>query len=199
MLPVDGETCIFVHILGDYGNVFSIRNYAFVCSMSTVREIGVPSKLEEAIQILAAPNQSPHPQGQIFNANVGYADPFLDYEWTPTVFQTLNEVRQFTDPLTIQQFPSSLKPVTIYYPNNAGQSLYYAEWLGDPFDVDFSQTALFLPLPESTLSLPPSFQPPRDPVTNSEARILFAWDWDNPDYCRRMCLALGFSAADLQP
>lgn len=25
------------------------------------------------------------------------------------------------------------------------------------------------------------------------------WDWDDPDYCRQVCLALGFSTADLEP
>jgi hypothetical protein len=29
--------------------------------------------------------------------------------------------------------------------------------------------------------------------------LAFAWDWDNPSYCRQQAIALGFSAADLTP
>jgi len=31
------------------------------------------------------------------------------------------------------------------------------------------------------------------------AGLRTVWDWDNPGYCRDVCLALGFRAADLQP
>lgn len=143
--------------------------------------------------------------------------------YDPTIFEVLNKISPFVSNSQIRQFSSTFQPiiedVRFGFPYLSPEdqeditepALYYSEWLGSRdanlYDLDWSNpsvASLIRPLTGSTrrfpsswkdeLNVPPELQPSY-PATN----YLMAWDWDDPAYCRRMCLALGFTAADLQP
>lgn len=93
---------------------------------------------------------------------------------------------------------------------NARQPFRYGQWItpgeepgylsGD--DAYYYDTTKYQPQPDRTFIIPPgpSFTAPIKQDNELFGNALYAvWDWDDPDYCRSVCLALGFSASDLQP
>lgn len=157
----------------------------------------------------------------IEEAAYGWADPMwslgTDRRYSPSIFESLNKLEQFISPSAIKQFPVNRLPVTFdfrfgfykepwFETDPDPYSFYYAQWLGDPALLDYQRPDLLLPLRQATLSFPSDGYPfplPSDiidngPVSGSQ-QFLFAYDWTDPNYCRSMCLALGFSIADLLP
>lgn len=227
LLPVDGEISILVLSIrldssyrtsyspSTYGYSATVLNPAYVVSTQRIRSIPVPAKLQTILDLLNPPdpyastiswepdgvNTSPFPPRIIYD---GYTGAIEDYTYwrTPAIYAALNLISPFADATLIKPFPSALKPVIqdwrygFWSGSAIDQSFYYAEWLGDPADVQIDRVDLLNALPDSTLQLPDTFAFP-EPVNYNNA--LTAWDWDDPDYCRRMLNALGFTAADLQP
>lgn len=140
---------------------------------------------------------------------------------TPAVFSLLNTISPFTDVENIKTFPTSKRWVI---PDRTAGSAFHAfalreldpntvppvSWLdlyngADPFRYQRWTTpnqepavgSIGVPFPAATLRLDAS-RPSRSGFYQN--RIFGTmWDWDDPNYCRQMCLALGFDAADLTP
>lgn len=200
-----------------------VFNKSYVCSLEAVRQIQIPSQMQIIIEVLnpqdpaadyneyepPGVDSSPFPPRQISNANAGYAGADSDEDWTPTIYELLDRVSNYIDNDQLQQFPADSTPITgdfrdgWFKPNNldGDRSRYYAEWLGDPGFVDYSRPDLLEDLPDNTLAATDDW-PPSGPWSNEPSfpdAWAFAWDWDDPDYCRAMCAALGFTDADLTP
>lgn len=179
------------------GNETEIVMRAVAVSLNRARLITVPTRLREVWAV------RPFFLGEDFQ-NSGYAEAFSGYEYTPRIFEVLNGIDQFVSPSLIKQFPSGKNYITrderqgFFAGSETDKSLYYAEWLGDPTDVDFDRDDLLISLPLDTLRRPAS-SPDIYYFIEQGINDRFYWDWDDPDYCRQMCLALGFSAADLTP
>jgi hypothetical protein len=118
---------------------------------------------------------------------------------TPAVYATLNSVYQFIDSDAIKSFPETGRWIVELEPvSNVSRTYGYYSLAGDPEqntggNVEISSSFNF------TISAPyhPDFP---DPASESFSGTLYTvWDWDDPDYCRRMLAALGFQQSDLQP
>lgn len=159
---------------------------------------------------------NPFPPWYIESDPVGVQDTgrSVQVSSTPSVYEFLNKIKPFVPNNQIKQFPQSSRPILVDYrytyegfPGNDELVTYYSEWLGPDIYVDFSDPdigQLLRPIPEMTKRFPPEWaeeildyqEGPGAyyiPSTNNG----YAWDWDDPDYCRSMCLALGFTASDL--
>jgi hypothetical protein len=230
MLPVEQDKSILVmmgRLREDYNDgatsgfrTREVVNRVFLVSLATVRQIGIPLKLQRIIDVLnpqspeadydyfepPGVNTSPVPPRQIYDAAVGYAS--ADDDWTPTIYELMNRVHSFTEIGNIQQFPLDLKPVTgdfrygWFNPDEQNdKSRYYAEWSGNPEIVDMSRPDLLDALPDNTHIYTDNWLPdgPWQDKPDKTDEFAFAWDWDDPSYCRAMCAALGFADADLEP
>lgn len=117
---------------------------------------------------------------------------------TPSIFASLNTASQFVEPATIKQLPPSSKWI-VEDPDSTPLQQKYGTYSipGDPDDNEDGTV-----IPDNSLTFSLSEDRDQDfPDLESEEyyAIRYAiWDWDDPDYCRRMCLSLGFTAADLQ-
>ena len=187
ILPVKGENGILVLQLISQSE-FRF-NAAFAVNSTKIRSIPVPNTLEEVLSYVPR-------LGNGFNDSaIGYYEPLFDFEFTPTIFETLNNYSQFVAPSSLKQFPSSKNPVTRdyrfgFYSNISNQqdpAFYFAEWVNGNY---YTSPAWQL---QSVIKAPSFVYDP--PYTYDR----FFWDWDDPDYCRRLCKALGFSDADLTP
>lgn len=198
ILPVDGQTGILVLFL--YWQSSLRFSAAFSVGLSRIRQIQVPAQLQSIFQSIASGNT----QDIVDFASVGYAGSFFDYEFTPTIFERLG--------VGTKQFPSDKNPIIrdyrygIYsrYGNFASipedQRFYFAEWLGGPDTSDYLNDSLLVSLEDAAILAPAYVDAIFNPDFVSLASLdRVFWDWDDPDYCRQMCLALGFSASDLEP
>lgn len=191
ILPVGGQTGIVVPVLYAFRTDALAFAGAFLVSATTARQIEVPPSLRSILGQLQT-------NDVFYSSDVGWADPFaFEGEYSPTVFEYLG--------VGTKQFPVGKRYIErdsrygILFGGLGGfpegeptdRKFYFFEWLGDPNAYEYNE-ALFLPLPDATVFAPSYVYPPT--VSPS-----FFWDWDDPEYCRQMCLALGFSAADLQP
>jgi hypothetical protein len=98
-----------------------------------------------------------------------------------------------------------------------GLPFYHASWIRpneepnyeiyDPnFASDWVGSSRPRRIPRATLNLDPE-RPAREGATDRTSLVgsywgedfVTVWDWNDPDYCRSMCLSLGFSGADLVP
>lgn len=97
-----------------------------------------------------------------------------------------------------------------------GLPLYYALWPNKNevpdltvWDPDYANSGLPKPklMPRSTLTLASNRVPLNGGTTTdpmfigkyAAQRMNVVWDWGDPDYCKTMCKALGFTDADLKP
>lgn len=195
--PPDTTTPLSVHS--------TKANRAYLCSNQSVREVQVPSGLMAILNILNPGGFSPSPN---FDLTYGIADYFLGTSdgattWSPSIYAKLNSVDQFVDPSELRELSLSKRALLqdyrrgyYSYINDGDRNLYYAEWTGDLdrlYDYYFlegdirSLSSHGIKVPDNPSSIVPGF------VLNA------AWDWNDSAYCRNMCFALGFSAADLQP
>lgn len=139
---------------------------------------------------------------------------FQFYEaWTPTVFELLNKLSPFTQTQNIKQFPSAKRPLAegdrngLVTNDDLGQAIYISEWLGEgniPGSADYDRPDLLRLVPSLRIQLPPNWEgladvPPLDTSFVKEKNLDLVWNWDDSNYCKRMCLALGFSPTDLIP
>lgn len=113
---------------------------------------------------------------------------------TPTIFASLNAAHQFVDPELIKEYPADLHwIVEDESSTTAQQVLGEYSLIGDPSintdGVVSVDRDLSLAISDNTA----------DGFDLPQANGYTVWDWDDPDYCRQMCQALGFTAADLQP
>lgn len=247
VLPVKGETCILVlyaRIRGKnyvFGGGYTVETRAIIsrawlCSLSTVRQLSIPSGLASVLSQLNGGDDyserdtingvdvSPFPPRAI-NDNMARGWQYHSVDaYDPTIYEVLNKLSSFVDSNQIKQFPSTFRPIiedvrySFPYLDPEDQdditepALYYSEWLGsrdaDLYALDWSNpnvASLIRPLTGSTRRFPSSWKEelniPSDFILTRYApgALLLAWDWDDPSYCRRMCLALGFSDADLRP
>ena len=192
ILPVGGQTGIVVPVLYAFGTDALAFAGAFLVSPSTARQITVPPSLRSILAQLET-------NDVFYSSDVGWADAFaFEGEYSPTVFSLLG--------VGSKQFPVGKNYICRDYrfgilsggiggnPERepTDRKFYFAEWLGDPGSFDESNAALLSPLTDAGISAPSYTYPPS--ILPS-----YFWDWDDPEYCRQMCLALGFSAADLTP
>ena len=226
ILPIDGTSCILVLMALDIGfnagdyRTRAIINRAYLVSKSAVRQLSIPGNLQAAINELNPENSfdirypdgdntSDVPPRQIRNQAVGISDAYLNV-WTPKVFEILNNIAPFTSPSAIQQYPNGSDYVVNDWrygyaaSDPSDWSLYFAKWLGDPADIDEGRPDLLDELPDSTILLPPNWY--LMPLNNQPGNLFarghdwfIVWNWDDPEYCRAMCTALGFSSSDLTP
>jgi hypothetical protein len=116
---------------------------------------------------------------------------------TPSIFASLNQAAQFVSPSFIKDFPAGRRWITEAgdFQNGTQQYGFYS-MPGDPDEVAGGSV---VPNSRLTFSLADQLHP--DFVTDPGYSVgkYTIWDWDDPNYCRSMCLALGFNTADLQP
>lgn len=231
LLPVRNDACLLVmmgrlreQMISPSATLVTRKfiNRAYIVSNKKVRSVSIPAKLQQIIDILSPPNTqadfesyeppgvntSPLPPRQIYDAAVGIAAPEA-FDFTPTIFELLDNIVDYVDDRVLRSFPVSLLPVTYdfrygaYAGDPVNKSLYYAKWTGDPLNVDTSKPDLLQGLPNATVWLPSGFQPPLPTGWNAapdrqEAHLL-SWTWGSPTYCRLLLGALGFSDAALTP
>jgi hypothetical protein len=202
VLPVAGENCIFVYTLRRRDFAY---NTAFAVSLDNIRQINVPAALASCISNYYASDDGP--DWQFGEAGVGFADPRFRNEFSPVIFEILNYYLSFGPP--IKQFPSGKN--LAYRDRRQGlfggyaddPRFYFAEWTGTSEDFDESDGSRLLPQPDLTIDAPNFFNKAESLKLQfqeeSSYDFIAFWDWDDPDYCRAMCLALGFSEADLTP
>lgn len=198
------------------GTPLSIRattaNKAYLCTRRSVREITVPAALTQILNTLNPPFTYSSalggsvsypdyvPLGSVANGGDYFFSVDRTATWTPSVFASLSAIRQFVEPSQLRNLAPGKRPVLTdyrygyYAESTADRNLYYAEWTGDRDNFDPEQTASMQRLPMVGIMVP---QNPGQVVPGFTLNAV--WDWDDPIYCRTMCSALGFTAADLTP
>lgn len=158
----------------------------------------------------------------------GQASVGKGYSWTPKVFEVLNGISQFIDPAQIRSFPASKRWLLAdrttgsaynafalnqqnpgVYPEVVWSSLYagalpfrHARWpVAGQTPTLAITTSPATVLPSNSLTLDPARPARTGAYGGAYNDEIFGtvWDWDNPSYCRQMCTALGFTAADFTP
>jgi hypothetical protein len=202
---------------------------AYLCTKRTVKEIEIKEPLKSIIDHMNPPDLElvsyQYLPGwsavsipldvtlpELADFSVGFYDrpredndPPIVTTWTPAIFRRLYEYAIDNDlelPLNtndLKDFPPSVKPLLTdfkgYYSNDSdNKSLYYAQWKGDRDEVVPGDTENYKSLNQATLKIPNA----QDPLPSSTT-IHAVWDWNDPVYCRLMCLELGFEPADLRP
>lgn len=177
--------------------------FAYLCSASRVKKLAVPATYDSVLAAFSiALTQSNKSLGFYKFGGVNVKT------WTPEIFKTLNDESEFVDPSTTKSFPSDLDPILTdtqkgfysYLPwlPTPSQVLYYARWTGDPAAVDPVETSYYADIPKEKKNVP--FSPADLESHDGRTQTLHAaWDWGDRTYCRAMCLALGFTTADLVP
>lgn len=181
----------------------SVQNKVYICSTEDVREVPIPAKLQSVLSILNPPMQYdgsiPIAGGpeSLNNSSVGFASSVYP-TWTPSVFAAMQSIYAFADSSMLQAFSSELNPLLadaregFFADSLTDSSHYYAEWTGDRDNIDLNQFQFYDRQDDRTFSLPSQ-------ADSSLPGLNICWDWDDPDYCRTMCAALGFTDADLTP
>lgn len=178
---------------------------AFVFSNDAIREITVKGPL---LNLASSPDYfgeppTPLPDAKALQSNIGKAI-------TPYVYAQLNQRINFVAQEQIKQFPPNKKPILAdvragFFNTTAagtpgyGQEPLWAEYAGNLSNVpppDHNDENLYLKyrnLKKAGVAFPGEI------ANQPSFNFNWVWDWDDPAYCRRMCLALGFTAADLTP
>jgi hypothetical protein len=168
---------------------------------------------------------SRNPSASLSNGAQGFLSEQRDqYSYTPSVFEALNFYQQYAEG-RIRDYPNTSKWLlpdqsrgayespTIKFPQDlyaSPEAYFYSRWPvanqtpdARTWNPQFSR--LNLPTPEQTAfrlrantSKPPLGELTGDIPTPALA-LIRVWDWNKPDYCRRMCNAFGFSNSDLRP
>jgi hypothetical protein len=188
-----------------YNNTFD--RVAFLVGKTSVRQLSVPAPLRAILDQIEIGN----PYVNDIYDSVGLSLTWLS-ESTPKIYEVLNKISRFVPDSEIIQYPHGSRLVVNDWrigfrsPTQPGDSsLRFANWAGDPDDIDINRPDLLTAIPDSTIVLPQGWwAQPFDVPADDRNLILgydqtIAWNWDDPDYCRAMCLALGFSEADLTP
>jgi hypothetical protein len=221
-LPLTSDACVAVAAPYYYFQDDPTPNYlsrsAFIVGKSSVRLIGVPAAINAVLDAFESEDGigeplyenyvSLLPPRYIQYAGVGFYPSYVT-PWTPKVYEIINKVAPFVSESQIIQYPHGSRLVVTDWrysfvsPSDPKDwSLYFANWRGDPDDIDTSRPDLLDTLPAATINLPPNwpslqFDNPDQVFGGFDFAV--AWNWDRPTYCRQMCLALGFSPADLTP
>ena len=136
--------------------------------------------------------------------------------YTPAVFEALRYYYDFISYDAFKPYPAKLKwgfldesegayknALTFDDAYASAEPLYHALWgnaneIPDRrvWDPEFAYLNLPPPKRISKATVPVSARPSSDGYNVS---LLTVWDWDDPNYCRTMCKALGFTDADLAP
>lgn len=178
---------------------------AFVFSNNSIREITVKGPL---LDLVTSPNYFGEPS--IGSPDTKDLQAVKGRTITPNIFAQLNQRISFVNQEQIKQFPANKKPVlsdvragffsTISSGSPAyGQEPLWAEYSGNISNVpppDHGDSNLYLAYRNLNRA---GVAFPVDGLNQSSLNFNWVWDWDDPAYCRRMCLALGFTAADLKP
>lgn len=116
---------------------------------------------------------------------------------TPSIFASLNQAAQFVNPSFIKEFPAGRRWIVEAGDFENGTQKYgYYSTPGDPDEVTGGAVVENNRL---TFSLAEQLHPDFVAEPGYSVGKYTVWDWDDPNYCRSMCLALGFSIADLLP
>ena len=221
VLPVDNNTGIVVVVF--YGEEelthkkTRLRS-AFIVNKDSIRQIQVPTIVDTCInqwESMGIYHQD------FYYASIGIAEYFLALNFTPTIYERLNTYFNFTS--NIKSFPANKRLVT----RDPRQGIYtnsttnitksdprfcFAEWLGttEEWEINPFNGALLVrqPADDIEVSLKSAFFAESklaasgfywDINSRPSPYDIFFWDWDDPEYCRAMCIALGFTADDLTP
>jgi hypothetical protein len=158
--------------------------FAYVCSNTAVRKISIPGTAERVMKDVLDDDSLV----SSFPVNIGFEGTDINRQvrtWSPSVFKVINQSSAFISSELIKEAPSDPPIQTdtrfgYYAGSTQDSSLRYAEVRGSVLGE----------LPEATVNY----------GARQQGGFLHAvWDWSDPDYCRRMCIALGFSPADLRP
>lgn len=116
---------------------------------------------------------------------------------TPSIFASLNQAAQFVNPSFIKEFPAGRRWIVEAgdFVNGTQKYGYYST----PGDPDEFTGGAVVENNRLTFSLADQLHP--DFVTEPGYSFgkYTVWDWDDPNYCRSMCFALGFTDTDLVP
>lgn len=124
----------------------------------------------------------------------------------PAIYGTINATLQFVNPSQVKSFPDAFPVRRDFtkgaYTDPAVNTSYAGKGLferDDPFYYTkrLSSTAQYQPLPKPGLVL--SAERSQYRPLSDFSRLFVANDGGDPSYCRRMLLAMGFTAADLTP
>lgn len=210
-----------------YSSTLVPRHVAFLCSEGSIRQIGIPPTLTTILNVI-------YPQpitynevineslldgdtafyytftskriigGTYINASDRQVGFYMQNAWTPSIYERLNSIYQFTNTVNIKQYPSDKgwlinDSTQGYYKSSDEKIAYYGFW-NTPGTPDLSEELQpyinFTPLSGS------SFPEPKNSdfldFEESNDSLVLVWDWNAPDYCLRMCEYLGFNRQDLQ-
>lgn len=224
----------------------SRESIAYVCNEEKIREIPIPGRISEIIDLI-----NPAPTTMIAEADGtnfdGGEDFYFEYTttvlptgagfdpsssfstgfyreglsvsvdaWTPSIFNALNQLSIdngngsiFSTGL-LRSFPIRKKWVLPdstkgwwkdYVESIPGQGdavAYYGQWR-TPNQKPSSLITGFSPLQSATFREPSGSTFLSSLPANTDDTITVVWDWDDPAYCRSLCLDLGFSEANLTP
>jgi hypothetical protein len=199
---------------------------AFVVNRNRIRRISVPSIVNSCINTWETGSPPAVLPADIFGTLIEASEGMTEYSlwlnYTPTIFNRLNILNTFTS--QIKPFPTGKNLVTRdprqgIYANSktnvtkADARFCFAEWLGtvEDWEANPFNDSLLVRQPEEDIDAPSYYKAIEDSGNFAELGYywdinsrpgpgdIFFWDWDDPDYCRAMCLALGFSEADLTP
>lgn len=119
---------------------------------------------------------------------------------TPSVFARLHNISEFVDGSQIRLFPSNkswLVELDDEAPTKYSYGFYSVPGVFPGTDESGFVNENLKYRFEISDDLHPDFPDPNTP--EFDASFFTVWDWGDPAYCRQMCLALGFSPADLTP
>ena len=137
------------------------------------------------------------PNGSLADSSINPKRSLLYTGAFPPVGRTYGTMSQFNDvfpstpPLTYNRAPDLLRYNLI--PNSGAE-----DSLWETQDEEAEDSVLYRTPFSGGFARPDLRSPPGFDSGTYTTPILF-WDWDNPDYCRRQLLSLGFSEADLTP
>lgn len=178
---------------------------AFIFSNNAIREITVKGPLLALVSTDQYFGETPPAtvDGKSLQSNVGQPA-------TPYVFDQLNQRIGFTSVDQIKSFPANKKPILSdvragFFAMTQSDLPSYGN---EPIWAEYAGNTSSVPSPtHNDSALYPKYRKlanagvpfPVDGLNTGIINFNWVWDWDDPAYCRRMCLALGFTAADLTP
>jgi hypothetical protein len=219
VLSVTSESGTDTYRYAYVSNNSKIRTIAIPNTLQAALDVAYP-KPEASQQTFTYRNTGPYTRTRYILApstpisgTQGFANNNVAGIATPEIFNSINTVYPFTG--GIKAYPvdaywamsddtagaylrikqgAALWP-TIY---DEGAPFYHGYWPSKNTEPDFTSTTKARRTGKGTLRLASSRQPPGSaPYTASGLSTV--WDWNDPAYCREMCLALGFSENDLVP
>ena len=210
-----------------YGDSIEIQNEVYFCSHLGIKKITPSSKLQQFIDYVN-PNDTTQKEtfhlestNQWVNLDVsipklttrvssisGLQKTALFYDEDskaeitvdPQIFESLNEFYSFISAESIK--PSSSARYRLRSDTTEGAYVEPAENLySSELPFFYAQNSASAPASEIGKRIPAAtlLMNTSRPTLEEFISLYRAWDWDEPGYCRQMCLALGFTEADLTP